>query len=116
MGQRPGLIIKSGAGTGTQIQNLRDLGPGDFASSLIRDNFNPGQKSGTRTGTRNSKIRDPGLGFRFVGRGIPGFNYSGLSQGLRKSGTRSPGLKNLRDTVPVPCRPLVNTVWYAEYG
>ena len=39
----------------------------------------------------NSKIRDPGLGPgpRFVGRGIPGLNSSGLSWGPKKSGTRS---------------------------
>ena len=96
-GQR--VIIKSGIGTGTQIQNLSNSGPGLKS-----------EKSGT--GTRNFKTRDPGLGPgpRFVVRGIPGLHYSLLSRGLKKSGTRFRGLKIFRDTVPVPCRPLSSIV------
>ena len=75
-GLRPGLIIKSRTGTGTQIQYLRDWGPGLKSE-------NPGSVTGT--GPRNNNIRDTGLGagLRFVGRGIPGLNYSGLSRGQR---------------------------------
>ena len=62
----------------------------------------------TGTGTRNSRIWDPGP--RFVGRWIPGLNYSGLSRGIKKSGNLSRGLKIFRHTVPVPCRPLYGTV------
>ena len=99
------------SGTGTQIQNLRDLGLGPglkFEKSGTRDWDQDASKTGFGTGTQNWKIRDRGLGpgLRFAGRGIPGLNFVGLSRGLKNSGTRSRGLKIFRDTVPVPCRPL----------
>ena len=58
MDQRhPGFILKSGTGTGTQIQNFRDLGLGLKI---------PAKKSetGTGTGTQNQIIRDSGPGPR----------------------------------------------------
>ena len=92
-----------------------EIGVGD------RDNRDPPEKSRPgpkirKSGTRNSKIRDLrlGPGPRLEGRRIPGLNYSGLSQGLKKSGTRSRGLKILRDTVPVPCRPLNTACKYKK--
>ena len=48
-----GLILKSGTGTGTQIQNFRKLGRG------------PGlkfEKSGTRDRNRDAKSENPGFG------------------------------------------------------
>ena len=97
-GLGPGLIIKSETGTGSQIHYLRDSGPWPglkYEKSGIRD---WDRDSSKYPETRNSKIRDAGLGPgpRFVGHRTPGLNYSGLSQGL----------KIFRDTVPVPCRPL----------
>ena len=103
-----GLIVKPGTCNGTQIQYLRDSGPGPNRNlknpgsgtgtgtrANIRDCVFSNRKSGT--GTQNAKIKDPGLGPgpRFVERGILGLNYSGLFWGPKKSGTRSRRLKTL---------------------
>ena len=77
-GLGPGLILKSG----TQIQNLRDLGPG------------PGlkfEKSGT--GTQNQKIRDSGSGPRLK------IEKSGIRDWDRDSDLRDEGFRDstLRD-------------------
>ena len=65
----PGLILKSGTGNGTQIQNLRDLGLG------LGLKF---EKSGTRD--RDSKLKNPG---------------SGTGTGTQISGTRTPSILTL---------------------
>ena len=52
----PGLILKSGTGTGTQIQNLRDpeLGPGlKFEQIRDRDRDTKSENPGFGTGTQN---------------------------------------------------------------
>ena len=58
---------------------------------------NPGSASGTETGT----------GTQICGTRNSGTQLFGIVPGTKKSGTRSRGLKNFRDTVPVPCRPLL---------
>ena len=51
------------------------------------------------TGTRNSKIRDPGP--RFVGRGIPGLNYRDCP-GDKKIPGLGPGTENFPGHGPGP--------------
>ena len=72
-------------------------------------------KSGTGTGTQiqNLQYRGLGKGLRLARR-IPGLNFGGLSRRLKYYWTRSRGLKVFRDTVPVPCRPLVWNLLYQK--
>ena len=89
------------------MENLRDSGPG--TGLKIR-------KSGTGTGTQNSKIRDWNRDPDLWDAEFRDSNIRDCPGNWKFSGTRSRsrGLKIFRDTVPVPCRPLGWNFW--EYN
>ena len=62
------------------------------------------RKSGILDRDRDSKLKNPGSGSG-TGTQICGTRDSGTQ--LRGTENRSEGLKVFRDTVPVPCRPLI---------
>ena len=85
--------VKAGVGIWDRVPRIPRSGSQKFGTGtetnnkiLDRDSSSKFAGFGTGTETLNSKIREPGLrpGPRFVGRGIPGLNYSGLSRGLKR--------------------------------